>query len=219
MKKLSVVVTVLATVLLCSSSRASITGAWWWDDGDGALVCGGTNLTLSGDATSGTLTMWGTQYWGPGHMVGTIKTTGGSDPRLTLGSSVFNDTNFAWTAYTVNVYLSSIFTIANSGSLAPTVSNPPNNDWSVTSVVEPNPSYQVPSGQFAGDYEGTLNLSGGTPVAINGELEFAYTIQFSGPSLFSIGQEVIPVPEPGTFGLVLLGAGLFGGLGIIIRRK
>ena len=64
-----------------------------------------------------------------------------------------------------------------------------------------------------------MNLAGGTPVAINGDLNFDYTIQFSGAELFSIGQEVIPVPEPGAFGLVLLGAGLFGGLGIIIRRK
>ena len=218
MKMRAIVVTLLTLVVFCSPTRASITGAWWWDDGDGALVCGGTNLTLSGDATSGTLTMWGTQYWGPGHMVGTIKTTGGSDPRLTLGSSVINDTNFAWTAYTVNVYLSSIFTIANSGSLAAYVDNPPNSDWSVTSITEPSLSYQVPSGQFAGDYEGTLYLSGGTPVAISGELDFGYTIQFSGASHYTIGQEVIPVPEPGTFGLVALSAGMLGALGLIRRR-
>jgi hypothetical protein len=211
------VLTVLTAVFCCSTSRAAITSASWWDDGDGALHCTWTNLTLSGDGQSGTLSMAGDQYWGPGHMVGTIDTTGGSDPRLTLGSSIINDTNFAWTAYTVNVYLSSLFTIANSGSLSAYVDNPPNSDWSV-SVVEPSPSYTVPSGQFAGDYEGTLNLSSGTPVAIGGELDFGYTIQFSGASEFSIGQEVIPVPEPGTFVLVAM-SGLLLGWRTLARRR
>jgi hypothetical protein len=218
MKIRGILLAVLTTIIFCSTSRGSITGASWWDDNDGALVCGGTSLTLSSDAQSGTLTMWGNQYWGPGHMLGTIDTTGGSDPRLTLGSSVINDTNFAWTAYTVNVYLSSLFSITNSGPLSPYVDDPPNSDWSLT-VTEPSPSYTVPSGQFAGDYEGTLTLTEGTPVAIGGELDFGYTIQFSGASHYTIGQEVIPVPEPGTLALVAMSGLLLGWRTLAKRRQ
>jgi hypothetical protein len=215
MKMRAFVLIAVATLLYCSPSRASITAASWWDDGDGALACQWTNLTLSGDAQSGTLSMYGDQSWGPGHMVGTIDTTSAEDPRLTLASAIENDTNFTWAAYTVNVYLSSLFTIANSGSLNAYVDNPPNSDWYVASIVEPSPSYTVPSGQFAGDYEGTLYLTGVTPVAIGGELDFGYTIQFSGASHFTVGQEVIPVPEPGAFALVALSGGLLA----LARRR
>jgi hypothetical protein len=214
MKMRGILLGVLTTLALCSTSRASITGAWWWDDGDGALVCSSTNW----NAASDTLSMAGSQFWGPGHMNGWIQTSGVEDPTLTLTSSINNDTNFVWTDYHVNVYMSSTFTIANTGTLAPTVNNPPNNDWSVSSVVEP--SSPLVSGPFAGDYEGTVNLLGGTPVAIGGLLDFGYTIQFSGASQFDFTQEVIPsgVPEPGTLGLVAMSGLLLGG-GLLARRR
>jgi hypothetical protein len=208
MKMRVFVLIVLATVLYCSPSRASITTASWWDDGDGALQCSWTNLTLSGDAQSGTLSMSGVQNWGPGHMVGWIQTTGGEDPTLTLASSIQNDTNFAWTAYIVNVYMNNTFSLSSAG-----VTVPP--DWSVTSVVQP--SSPLVGGPFNGDYEGTINLSSGTPVAIGNDIAFSYELSFSGASEFNFTQEVIPVgvPEPGAFALVALSGGLLA----LVRRR
>jgi hypothetical protein len=152
-------------------------------------------------------------------MVGTVTTTGGDDPTLILGSAIDNDTNFPWTDYHVNVYMqSNTFTIVKTGPLAPTVYNPPYGDWTVSSVVEP--SSELVSGPYAGYYEGTVNLLGGTPVAIGGELDFMYAIQFSGASQFAFTQEVIPsqVPEPGTLSLVAM-SGLLLGWGALARRR
>lgn len=197
-----IMLAMLATLLYCSPSRASITAASWWDDWDGALVCSRTNLTLSGDATSGTLTMSGDQYWGPGHMVGTVDTTGGEDPTLTLASDIENDTNFAWTAYIVNVYMSNTFTLSNFNVLTP-------GDWSVVSISPLTPTNGL------GSYVVSTLLDTGTPIPVGNDIAFSYQLSFSGASHFNFTQEVIPVPEPGTFGLVALSGGLLA----LARRR
>ncbi len=146
-------------------------------------------------------------------MVGTVNTDGLLDPTLTLASAIENDTNFAWSAYTVNVYMVSTFTLTNAEVTLPT-------DWTLVNTVEP--STPLGSGPFAGDYEGTMNFQEGTgPVAIGDEIDFDYQMKFSGASHFNFTQEVIPiaVPEPGAIDLVAVSGGLLAGLALIRSRR
>ena len=83
----------------------------------------------------------------------------------------------------VNVYMNTTFTISGGG-----VSSPSN--W-MTATTQPS---LIEGGQ----YEGQLFFSAGTPVAVGSQLDFAYTISFSGAMSYSFTQEMIPVPEPGT---------------------
>jgi len=176
----------LAAATLCSAANASITSADWRDDGDGALVC----KTWNWDSTSATLSMTGDQYSAPGHMVGWVTTDSSTDPTLTLGSEVDNDTGFSWTGFRVNVYMSGPFTLSAANVTLPT-------DWTLTSVVAPT---------FNGSqYEGTILYSGPDPIAVGQDIDFGYQLSFSGATSFEFTQEMIPigaVPEPGSFGLI-----------------
>jgi hypothetical protein len=215
---------VLAFLGYCATSSADITGAWWNDDGDGVLVCQ-TWTYDSANLPSPNLTMTGDQYTVPGqstagHMVGTITTDSPQDPTLYLGSAVNNDTSFVWTSYQVNVVMNAPFTFV-AGS--PYVINYPlsgPSDWTVAGVIAP---FLQVSGIYAGDYEGTIDLTGGTPIAISdqpdGELDFGYGIHFSSSTDYSFTQEMIPmgVPEPSDLGLA--SALLFGGIELVKRFR
>jgi hypothetical protein len=209
MKKLSLIfVSVVATLACCSISQASITNAWWVDNGSGALVCStwtylGDSLSMSGVQHSTTV---------PGKMLGWVQTSDPSDPTLTLGSAVNNDSGQAWIGYQVDVVMINPFTFVAPG---PSVSNPLPNDWSVASVIAP--TLQV-GGTYDGKYLGTINYAGGTQVAVGDELDYVYSIHFTGSSSYSFTQEAIPqiapVPEPSTITLLAI-----GGLAFAMRLR
>jgi len=117
-----------------------------------------------------------------------------------------------WLGYQVNVIMSVPFSFAAPG---PTVSNPPTDDWFVAGVVTPT---LQGSGPYAGDYEGTLYFNSGTPVGIGGELDYLYSISFSGSTSYSFTQEAFAyetmVPEPGALALVGM-----GGLMLVLGRR
>jgi hypothetical protein len=62
-------------------------------------------------------------------------------------------------------------------------------------------------------------FSSGTPVQVGQELDFNYSISFTGATSYSFTEEVIPVPEPAIFALVPVGALLWGGFVAGLRRK
>ena len=199
---------VLAFLGYCATGKADVTAASWADDGDGAIVCQSWWFNQNTSA----LTMVGDQYWGPGHMVGTITASVAQDPTLFLGSGVDNDSGSAWGSYVVNVIMNQSFTFV-SGSES--VSNP-ESDWFVANVAQP---VLQSGGIYNGLYEGTIDLAGGTPVQVGDELDFSYAIKFTGSTDYSFTQEMIPVavPEPSEIGLLTLSAFLFGGLNARIR--
>jgi hypothetical protein len=195
------IVTLLAGIACCSITHAGITGASW-NSGGSAIQC-----TYLYPFANNTLDMDGIQHAAPALMNGTIDTDTPADPTLTLSSAVNNDTAFAWVGYQVNVYMTVPFTFTTPG---PSVNNPLPNDWFVSGVVAP---------AFNGSqYEGTLYFSAGTPVGINGELDFLYSIHFGSSTHYEFSQEMIPssvpVPEPSSLAFLAI-----GGLTLVLRRK
>ncbi len=192
---------VAGSLVYCSIGKADITSVQFQDDKDGAITC--PLYTWSGIASDLSLPVNGVQCWEPGHIVGSIDTDSTSDPTLTLDSAIDNDTSFAWTAYYVNVYMSTTFTLS-----AVNVTVPPN--WTATIIQSPV-YVDSPHGAYEGQIEYAIG-AGGTPVENGNELDFGYKISgFSGATLYSFTQEMIPVPEPTTFGFLVAGALSLGG--------
>ena len=160
MKRLSFISLVVGGLMCCSTGKANITNVDYADDGDGAIVC--PVYTWSGSATWVGCQIAGDQYWGPAHVVGTIATDSASDPTLTLSSAINNDTSFTWTAYDVNVYMSSTFTLSDVSVTTP-------GDWTVTSALQP-----VLVNSPLGAYEAQIVFTGGTPVTVGNDLDFSY---------------------------------------------
>ena len=156
--------------------------------------------------------MYGTQKAPGAQMKAIIDTDTIADPTLTLSSTVNNDTGFAWNGYQVNVVMSVPFAFT---APAPNVQNPPTPDWFLAAVVPPT---LQGGGPWAGFYEGTLDFSAGTPVGINGVLDFQYTISFGSSTHYILTQEMIPsmvtIPEPSTIALLAI-----GGLGLVMRLR
>ena len=213
MKKQITLLVAVATLACCSISQASILDASWVSQNTANLTC-----TYLYPFANNTLDMDGVQYAGTAQMVATINTDTPADPTLTLSSAVNNDTAFAWNGYQVNVVMSVPFTIGPSvvpPVAAPTVGNPPVNDWTVAGVT---PAAFQGSGPWAGFYEATVFYSAGTLVGIGGELDFTYQVNFASSTHYILTQEMIPsmvpVPEPSTLAVAAM-----GGLALALRLR
>ena len=195
MKIRSILPFALVAVLSTLNSNAGITGVSYWYDGDGAMVC--PVYTWDG---SDTVNIVGDQYWGPGHVLGDVTADG--DPNLVLANSINNSTGFSWTGYIVDIWMSQPFTISN-----PLVTIP--GDW----TINPYNANGVWNGSV---YAAQLTFSAGTPVAPGQTLSFLYTLSFNGSVSFT--EQLTPVPEPGSLGLLLCGGLLLGGFKFARRR-
>jgi hypothetical protein len=180
--------------LACATiARADITSLTYTNDNDGAINCVVTSLTGL-NTGSVDVRAEGYQFSAPGHMLGYFETSSAEDPSITFRSTVENDTGFDWWRYEVGVFLTRPFTITTATVYTP-------NYWSVSFT---------PSSTWNGfQYEGSVVLTAGLPVSGDpmnpGTLDFSYRVNFSGATSYGFAQQMAPVPEPGTVGLLLMG--------------
>jgi len=201
-------VTILMALAFCPVSRANFTNENWSNDPN--FVC--TDRPSKGPVTSNlTLSAGGYQTASPGNLYGALYTDSSIDPTLTLGTSDENNTSFNWTGYYLNIFLPVTFTLTvNSVNNWDDADNTDVNDWNWTLLASPF--------NTGSNWEASVEFYGGTPVPNDGsELDYSYTVHFAGSTQYSLTQEMMPVPEPATVGLV--GASLLLGAWTLARRR
>jgi len=140
----------------------------------------------------------GDQSGSSGTLETSVTTDTTTDPTLVVGNDVNNDTGFTWTGYDVSVSMSNPFSLYNALVTTPS-------DWTA-SVTAP--------ALIGGQYVGYIDYSAGTPIPNGGELDFQYTLQFTGSLSYSFTETVTPVPEPASIGLLTMGV-----VALLARRK
>lgn len=152
-----------------------------------------------------TVNLSGSQRSSSGTMGTTLTADSTTDPILTIDNSINNTSSFAWTEYIVTVSMNQSFSINSASVTVP-------GDWLATITAPSGPD-------ISGNFTGSIDYKGGTPVAINGTLDFGYVVQFTGATQYSLTESVQAVPEPGAFSLVMAGGLLLGGWTVAKRRQ
>lgn len=200
----------LLVLICCSISSANVTNVTYASDGDGVFNCNPWQWT--GNLPEVPVDIYGDYVdpmgvGAPGHLILNVLADSELDPTLKISNSIGNDSAFAWTQFTVNVYMAVSFTLTNT-----TLSGP--GGWSLAS-----PSTQTAF--FNGtQWEATVLYQGGPAIPNDtiSSIDFGYWVQFSGSPSYVITQEMIPVPEPSTFALLASGL-LMGGFAFVSRRR
>jgi hypothetical protein len=194
--------------LICavgSVAKAGIIGYTCTDDG------GGINSQENYWSSSGSwavLGIAGSQTsTSSGTMSSTFSTNDVTDPIIKYNNSVINDAGIPWTGYAVQVKIdipdtNTLTTYSLSGG---TVTNP--SDWTTSTTALSGPVHVGSQNE----YTGSLLFQSGTPIGLNDELDFSYTVSFQGSTQYTETQVqtpiFAPVPEPST--LALLAGGCF----------
>jgi hypothetical protein len=207
MKCKTLLLAVLVTVGFGPVASANLVTVTYTNDNSGALNCNYGTWNFGGTTNFANVYTHGTQYWGPGTMLGNILTDSASDPSLAFHNIIQNGSGVDWTSYNVTVFLSQPFTITN------TFVNIPG-DWTISFST---------NGVWNGSaYQGYVDFSGGTPVSGDpdtpGTLDFGYKLMFSGSTSYSLVQVMTPVPEPTTSSLLAIGMVLGGYVSRRLRR-
>lgn len=201
----------LAVVLMASMADASITNVTCDQDYDGALeYC----LPQPGTYTYDGVTDYAMYInekvkWGPSHIAGEVTTDTTLDPTAWVIKTIENDTTFAWSGYTFNVFMAQPFTLQTA------FVTPDNWQASATAVSGPGTYYDVHN--HAWNYKAVVTFVPNTPadnIAIGGSGDFGTKLSFSGSLVYNYEIEQMPVPEPATIALVLL-----GGCGFLFARR
>jgi hypothetical protein len=189
-KSFLVALSLIASVTL---SRASITNAWLYS-GDNSIMSCTYNWSASDPNNFGVA---GTQYSTASALLrGYVYTDTPTDPTLSLGENINNDTGIAWSDYHVQISMAQSFSFSNVG-----VSNP---GWTYSVV---NPTFNGTS------YVGEVNYFAGSPVVNGGLFVFNLSISFVGSVVFTETATPSFVPEPTTMGI-----GAVGGLLLLVAR-
>jgi len=130
------------------------------------------------------------EYDGTGQLNLSLTTNTTTDPSILINDSFNNDTNFAWTAYDVNVLMPNMFTLTNVQSLTP-------NSWSPTIGPE---FYNA----GLSEYEYQITFTGANPIQVGQNFNYQYQVNFSGLTSYQFSEQLTPVPEPASLGVVLV---------------
>ena len=198
MKK--ILLTVLVSFLGWTASHASVTGVEVLDWA-GGIYC--SQPLLQSDASGQSAAMSGSQWLNSGSMEINIAANSTIDPILSIGNSINNTSSFAWSEYIVTLSMNQSFSINSANVTVPS-------DWTASITAPTGPD-------ISGNYIGTIDYLAGTPVAVNGTLNFNYVVQFTGSLSYTLTENVQAVPEPGLNSL--MAGGLLMGISLIVIRR